>query len=202
MLLPAIRKECRSIMRDGRFRWTAGALLLALAVSIAVGARIYTRRAEAVAAGASAQREQWLHKTAVNAHVAAHEGTTLFRPLDPLGALDNGIDDFVGLSIYLEPHRRTLFAQVPVETAGRVGRFAELTAAITLQTVVPLLIVLLTFAAFAAEREQGTLRHLMSLGVHPARLAIAKAIGLTLPLLAIVAPAMLVALLPWRRASH
>jgi ABC-2 type transport system permease protein len=192
MLLPAIRKECRSIWRDGRFRWTAAVLLLALALSTAIGLRLYRQRMQARDEAELAQREQWLHKTASNAHIAAHQGITLFRPLDPLAALDSGIDSYVGVSVYLEPHRRSLFANAALERAPRSGRFPELTVAIALQVVAPLLIILLTFPSFAAEREQGTLCHLLSLGVHPGRLAIAKAIGLTLPLFVILLPAILV----------
>jgi ABC-2 type transport system permease protein len=59
-----------------------------------------------------------------------------------------------------------------------VARFGELTAAETLQVLVPLFIVLLTFSAFAGEREQGTLRQLLSLGVAPRDLALGKAAGI------------------------
>jgi ABC-2 type transport system permease protein len=53
-----------------------------------------------------------------------------------------------------------------------------MTAAETLQVLVPLFIVLMTFSAFAGEREQGTLRQLLSLGVEPRRLALGKAAGI------------------------
>ena len=155
MLLAAIRKECRIVWRDGRFRWTASILALTLAISAAVGLRTYQQRAHATAEAEREQRRQWLNKTAVNAHVAAHEGITLFRPLDVLASLDTGVDNLVGVSIYLEPHRRNLFANSALETSPRAGRFPELSAATTLQIVMPLVIILLTFGAFASEREQG-----------------------------------------------
>ena len=44
-------------------------------------------------------------------------------------------------------------------------RFGELTAAAVLQLLLPLLIILLGFSTFAGERESGTLRQVLSLGV-------------------------------------
>jgi ABC-2 type transport system permease protein len=113
----------------------------------------------------------------VNSHAAAHAGIVLFRPLHPLSTLDSGVDELVGTSVFLEPHRRNLFSQPPAENAATVGRFGELTAAVTLQILGPLLILLLIFPAFAGEREQGTLRQLLSLGVRPWQLAAGNAFG-------------------------
>jgi ABC-2 type transport system permease protein len=48
---------------------------------------------------------------------------------------------------------------------GLRSGFGELTGATVLQLLVPLLIVMLSFDALAGERESGTLRQLMSLGV-------------------------------------
>ncbi|MCA1572290.1 MAG: DUF3526 domain-containing protein [Chloroflexi bacterium] len=59
----------------------------------------------------------------------------------------------------------------------------------TLQLLVPLLIVGLTFTAFAGEREQGTLRQLLSLGVPRQVLARGKAIAVVVPLAVILIPA-------------
>lgn len=194
MILRIARHECRMIWRDHRFRWIGGMLCLLLSIAVLVGFQIYARRAVATEAAARQQRDEWLHKSVVNAHVAAHSGTTLFRPLHPLAALDSGVDDFVGTSIFLEPHRRGLFSHAAAEQSTVAGQFTELTAAFTLQTLVPLLIVLLTFSAFASEREQGTLRMLLSLGIRPRDLALGKALGLTAPVLLLVIPAMLIGL--------
>ena len=57
-------------------------------------------------------------------------------------------------------------------------RFGELTAATGMQLLAPLLIVLLTFGALAGERERGTLRQVLSLGVRPRDLVLGKALGL------------------------
>jgi ABC-2 type transport system permease protein len=194
MIIRIAVNECRIIWRDHRFRWAGGMLWLLAIVAMLVGFQIYGRRTAAIDAAHHEQRDQWLHRSMSNPHVAAHSGITLFRPLHPLAVLDNGVDDLVGTSIFLEPHRRSLFAQSAAERSSVVGQFAELTAAFTLQALVPLLIVLLTFPAFAAEREQGTLRYLLSAGVRPRDLVLGKALGLIAPVLLLTVPAMLIGL--------
>jgi ABC-2 type transport system permease protein len=64
-----------------------------------------------------------------------------------------------------------------------------MTDAEMLQVLVPLFIVLMTFSAFAGEREDGTLRQLLSLGVAPRRLALGKVAGIAAALGMILLPA-------------
>jgi ABC-2 type transport system permease protein len=134
------RHECRIMWRDDRFRWIAGILALLLAVAGAVSAELGSRRSAAIAAAQQEQREQWLEKRVANAHVAAHAGITIFRPLHPLVVVDNGVDDVVGQALFLEPHRRSLPTNSAAERTSRATQFAELTVAFTFQTLVPLLI--------------------------------------------------------------
>jgi ABC-2 type transport system permease protein len=202
MILRIAANECRIIWRDHRFRWAGAMLWLLAIVAIMVGFQIHGRRTAALDAAQEEQRHQWLHRSMSNPHVAAHSGITLFRPLHPLAVLDNGVDDLVGTSLFLEPHRRSLLTQSAAERSSAVGQFAELTAAFTLQTLVPLLIVLLTFPAFAAEREQGTLRYLLSAGIRPRDLVFGKALGLIGPVLLLTVPAMLVGLAALQVRQH
>lgn len=187
-------KELCSLWREGIARWLGALLMLLLAISTTAGIHAYNERASIREEAERSQRDQWLHKTAANAHVAAHEGITLFRPAGPLSAIDTGTDAWLGTSVYLEPHRRNLFAQAVYETVPALGRFGELTTAVVLQIVAPLLIILLVFPLFAGEREQGTLRHLLSLGIRPEILAAGKAVGASVPVFAIAIPPVLVGL--------
>jgi ABC-2 type transport system permease protein len=76
-----------------------------------------------------------------------------------------------------------------VEDRTPAQRFGELTAAAVLQLLAPLMCVLLCFSAFASEREQGTLRQALSLGVKKRDLAIGKALGVAAALGLLLAPA-------------
>jgi len=61
--------------------------------------------------------------------------------------------------------------------------------AVVLQLLLPLLIILVSFAVFAGAREQGTLRQLISVGVKPIRLAAGKALGVAGALSLVLIPA-------------
>lgn len=187
--------ESRMLWRDQRLRWAGGLLALLLAIAGAVSIQLVARRSAVIAEAQHEQRDQWLQKRVANAHVAAHAGMAVFRPVDPLAAFDSGVDDAVGQSVFLEPHRRSRLTNSTGERSAGPSQFGELTVAFTLQTLVPLLIVLLTFTAIAAEREHGTLRLLMSLGVRPSTIVLGKAIGIAVPLLMIIVAAMGLALL-------
>jgi ABC-2 type transport system permease protein len=88
----------------------------------------------------------------------------------------------------VEAHRRTPARNRPSEDATVLARFGELTAAAVMQILVPLLLVLLLFPAFAGERETGTLRYTMSLGVARGSLALGKLLGGSLVLLILFVP--------------
>jgi ABC-2 type transport system permease protein len=112
-----------------------------------------------------------------------------FKPKSRLSLVDTGIDPYVGVAAWLEAHRQNDFRYRPAQDRSDVQRFGELTAAESFLVIVPLFIVLVSFAAFAGEREQGTLRHLLSLGVSPRRLFAGKALGTAGALFLVVAPA-------------
>jgi len=106
--------------------------------------------------------------------------------------LDRGVDGFTGQSVWLEAHKQNEFKFRPAQDATAVQRFGELTAATVMQLLLPLLIILLSFSAFAGEREQGTLRQLLSLGVKKTDLAWGKALGIAGALGALIVPATVI----------
>ena len=95
----------------------------------------------------------------------------------------------MGVAVWLEAHKQNDFRYRPAQDATAVARFGELSAAAVLQLLVPLLIILLGFSAFAGERDLGTLRQLLSLGVRPRDLAAGKALGVASALGLLLVPA-------------
>jgi ABC-2 type transport system permease protein len=185
------RKELIDLLRDGRFRASALIVFGLLVTAIVVGQQhreAYERqRAEAVAA----DRQAWVNQGEANPHSAAHFGRYAFKPLPATALVDRGLDDYLGVAVYIEGHRQNPFRYRPAADMTGRGDFGTLTAATLLQGLLPLLIVLLACGAFAAEREQGMLRQLLSLGTPPGALFWGKAAGLAAGLGLLIVPAAL-----------
>jgi ABC-2 type transport system permease protein len=103
--------------------------------------------------------------------------------------IDTGIDPYVGVAAWLEAHKQNEFKYRPAQDRTALQRFGELTAAEGFLVLLPLFIVLVTFNAFSGEREQGTLRQLLSLGVRPRDLLMGKAFGVAGALALVLVPA-------------
>jgi ABC-2 type transport system permease protein len=189
MIVRIARKEFIEMIRDGRFR-LAGAIVFALlVVALLTGWKRYVDVSRQHAVARQTQRDLWLGQGAKNPHSAAHYGYYAFKPKLALSALDQGLDPYLGVSLFLEAHKQNTASYRPVEEATPVQRFGELTTAATLQGLIPLLIVMLAYAAFTGEREQHTLRQLLSLGINRRDLALGKALGIASPLLLLLIPA-------------
>lgn len=189
MISQIIRKEAKEMIRDGRFRVAGLIVLVLLSVSIVTGWRQYAEFDRQRNIAQESQRKFWVEQGEKNAHSAAHYGIYAFKPQLPLGAVDSGLDPYLGVSQFLEAHKQNAAQFRPAEDATPLSRFGALTAAVTLQILLPLLIILLGYNLFTAERENGTLRQLLSVGVDRTRLAMGKALGVGLVLMLLVVPA-------------
>jgi ABC-2 type transport system permease protein len=186
-----IRREWLEVVRDGRARLLAGSILLLLAGALAAGAvGVRAQRAERAAAE-SLTRAHWLSQEAKNPHSAAHYGVYAFKPAPVLSLVDRGVDPYTGQLTWLEAHKQNEFKGRQAQDAVPLARLGALTASTVLQLLVPLLIIVVGFGAFAGEREQGTLRQLLALGVTPRTLTAGKALGLGSALAAVLLPATL-----------
>lgn len=191
MIAAIARKEFLDAWRDGRFRIAAVVVLALLGVALLMAWQQVERTRTERAAAAAMERENWLNQGEKNSHSAGHFGVYVFKPLAPLAVFDRGIEPFVGTTVYLEAHRQNQAAFLPAQDATAMRRFGELTAAAGLQLLAPLVIVLLTFGALAGERERGTLRQVLSLGVRPRDLVLGKALGLGAALATLLLPVAL-----------
>ena len=192
MILRIARKELLDLLRDGRFRVLAGLVLVVSVVSLGAGWKAYADLAAQHRTAQQATREQWLTQPKKNPHSAAHYGVYAFKPASPLAMVDTGIDPYVGVAVWLEAHKQNEMKYRPAQDRTAVQRFGSMTGAEVLQVLVPLFIVLMAFSAFAGEREQGTLRQLLSVGARPRDLALGKAVGIASALALILLPATLV----------
>lgn len=109
--------------------------------------------------------EIWESQGEKSPHSAAHYGVYAFKPTGWLAFFGPGTEAYTGVTVWLEAHKQNQFLYRPASDGNTLQRFGELTAAAVLQLLLPLLIILLGFSTFAGERESGTLRQVLSLGV-------------------------------------
>lgn len=185
------RKELVELLRDSRFWWTGGIILLLMLIALFLGWRQMQRVDGEHAAARAVTYQQWLDQGDKNPHQAAHFGQYAFKPVSPLAFVDPGIDQFVGSTVWVEAHKQNEFNFRPARDATSLQRFGELTIAFVLQILAPLVIVLLGFSAFTGERERGTLRQLLSIGVKPTQLLIGKGLAIIAAVGALLLPVAL-----------
>ncbi|ADV63807.1 hypothetical protein Isop_3245 [Isosphaera pallida ATCC 43644] len=186
------RKEFVDLVRDGRFVGSAVVLGVLLTTALLIGF-VHWRTVAADHKRAMEQaRMDFVCQEEKNPHAAAHYGMFVFKPRSPLSFVDRGVDAYTGVSFKLEAHHRNEPQHVPAKDSTTLQRFGELTASLVLQALVPLVIIFLGFSAFTSERERGTLRQLLSLGVRPLDLAAGKLLGIAAALGLVLVPVTLV----------
>jgi ABC-2 type transport system permease protein len=189
-ILVIARKEGMELSRDRRLRWLVACLLTLIFGTLTLGWQKGDAEGRERASAQHVDYQQWLEQGARNPHSAAHYGVHAFKPVNPLAFIDPGVGAFVGISVWLEAHKQNEIQFRPARDRSSLQRFGELTPALLLQTLVPLLLILVGFAGFAAERENGTLRQLLSLGITRQRLLAGKALALLGLMGAMIAPAI------------
>ena len=161
------RKEALVAGRDRRLRGIYIALLLAVIAALSVGVvRTNTFEMERTAA-AQADRANFDAQGSINPHSAAHYSKYAFMPIPSLSGFDPGVIDYAGMAVWMEGHVQNPATFRRAEGAGDLARFVILSPAWVLQYLIPLLVVLLLFASYAGERQDGTLRQVMSYGASP-----------------------------------
>jgi len=192
MILKIALKELKEIIRDGRFRITVVIVLALLLAALFVSKSYYTSVNAQHNEAKKNARGEWTGQGKKNPHSAAHYGTYAFKPKYPLSLIDNGVDKYSGVSIYLEAHKRSDAQYMAAQDQTALSRFGDLTPDFVLLFIIPLLIILIGFNTITRERESGTMRLLQSQGVSAWKLTIGKWLGIFIPVLLITVPVYLI----------
>lgn len=188
MISKIAQKEFKEILREGRFRTAAIITIALLLIAVVISRGYYLSVNEQHQQAMEKERKVWVNQEAKNPHSAAHYGTYAFKPKYPLSLIDPGVDKYVGISIFMEAHKRNEAQYMAAQDQTGLARFGDLTPDFILLFILPLLIILMGFNAFTREREQGTLALLKSQGVTPVNLALGKWLGAYIPILLLVVP--------------
>lgn len=191
MILTIARKELREIFRDGRFFWTAAIMFVLLVSALVVGAHRYATYNAMQSHAQEVSDGQFYTQGDKNPHSGAHYGNYAFREAGPLSFFDNGVDPYTGSFIFMEAHKQNPARAAQAGDTSALTRFGDLNGAMILQVLMPLLIIFLGFSAFAGERERGTLRQLLSIGVPRGQLLWGKALGIGAAVALVIAPCII-----------
>ncbi|WP_418498083.1 DUF3526 domain-containing protein [Flagellimonas sp.] len=187
MIIKTFVKETKESWRDGRVRIAFLIVLLLLAMAVWVGAHQYQNVNEQYRTAKNTERILWDNQGEKNPHSAAHYGTYAFKPKYPLSLVDQGVDKYVGTSIFLEAHKRNEAQFSAAADQTGLARFGDLTPDFILLFIIPLLIILLGYNSFTKEREMGTYTLLKSQGASNWKWAMGKWMSLFIPIFAITA---------------
>lgn len=147
-------------------------------------------------------REKWLSKPDKHPHRMAHYGYLVFRDKHELSFFDFGIESFAGVSIFLEAHKQNTVNFSEAGFSNGMLRFGELSVAMVLQLLVPLLIFFLGYHSISSEREAGTLKILLCQGVNWSQLLFGKVLGIICVSFTLFIPVILMTITLWAALSN
>lgn len=142
-------------------------------------------------------RHDWLSNPDKHPHRMAHFGNFAFRPKTPLSLFDFGMESYLGNLIFLEAHKQNPvnFSEAGFSTG--LLRFGEISLAMVLQLLLPLLIFFLGYGVIAAERDSGTLRLILSQGISVRQLLVGKTLGLIDVVMRLYVPVVVLTVVGW-----
>ena len=189
------RKELIESIRNRSLWFISGFMYLFLSASLLMGWLTYKRVSEDAAKAKTEVRKQWIEQGEKSPHEAGHFGTMVFNPVNPLYIFEKGINNYVGQWIYLETHTRNDAEKRHAKDATSLIRFGDLTPAFFLQFLMPLFIILLCYSSFSSEKENNTIRLLLSQSIGKKELIVGKCLGNLYKLLLLYVPLFIVILI-------
>ena len=194
------RHTFTNLLKSNGTKWLIGVFNILLLFALMAAFLNLQEHQHTVAHHGEEVRESWENNPDKHPHRMAHYGYVAFREKYPLSFFDYGMDSYLGNAVFLEAHRQNSINFSQASLSNSLVRFGEISAALILQLLVPLLIFFWGFALIAGERESGTLRLVLSQGVEWKELILGKSLGLFSLTLTLFAPTVLVVaiLLLWK----
>ncbi len=202
MITKIAKQEIKNLIRDKRIFLLSILVFISLTVSTVIGWKYSSDKDLEQREAQSNQYSLWLNKGEMNPHSAAHHGLYVYKPYSILSMIDIGVEKFTGTSIFLEAHKRNQFGYNSSNDSNNLQRFGELTPSTVLQILFPLLIILIGFNSINSEKESGTLKQVLSLGVDKKKIIFGKFLGIKLVILGLISPFILLGLTLIFFSSH
>jgi ABC-2 type transport system permease protein len=181
-----------SKIKNSSTLWLIGIFNVLMLFALFSGHKNLVNQQETVEHYSHEVRERWENRPDKHPHRMAHYGYVAFRNRFPLSFFDFGMDSYVGNAVFLEAHKQNTVNFSEASISNGLLRFGEISAGMILQLLLPLLIFFWGFDLVAREREQGTLRILLTQGVSWAELILGKSLGLFALALSIFIPSVII----------
>ncbi|RAW02423.1 ABC transporter permease [Pseudochryseolinea flava] len=137
-------------------------------------------------------RKSWESNPDKHPHRMAHYGTFAFRLKHALSMFDFGMESYTGNAVFLEAHKQNSVNFSEASFSTGLLRFGEISVAMVLQVVIPLIVFFLGFSSVAAERQMGTLKVILIQGASWKELLVGKSTGLMMITTLFYIPAVVV----------
>lgn len=186
---------CRNAFRSSALYAIMIVMVVMIGFAAYSGWKIYTSQNAIRQHYQHAARESWENNPDKHPHRMAHFGSFAFRLKHPLSMFDFGLESFMGNAVYLEAHRQNTVNFSEASFSTGLLRFGEISMAMLLQVVLPLIVFFLGFASVSAERENGTLKVMLTQGVAWKDILMGKSLGIFSLAMFIVIPVIVVTLL-------
>ncbi|MTI24769.1 ABC transporter permease [Fulvivirga kasyanovii] len=155
-----------------------GIMVFVLAYAAYSGWKSYTTHNDIRMHYQQEARKSWESNPDKHPHRMAHYGSFAFRLKHALSMFDFGLESFTGNAVFLEAHKQNTVNFSEASFSTGLLRFGEISMAMILQVILPLVIFFLGFVAVAVERENGTLKIILSQGTGWKEILIGKSLGL------------------------
>lgn len=159
-----LHKELLALIRDSRLLSLALVfVVLFISVLTTTYYKIQKSQEEKIIA-TQAMQIQWDNQGDKHPHRGAHLGVYVFAPESSLSAFDPGINHYLGQILLLEPHKRNMMRFSKEDDSLFSNNLGEFTPTFILISLLPLLIIGMTYNSISLEKETGTLRLLRASG--------------------------------------
>lgn len=125
-------------------------------------------------------RQSWEANPDKHPHRMAHFGSFAFRIKHPLSMFDYGMESYTGTAVYLEAHKQNTVNFSEASFSTGLLRFGEISLSMLVYTVLSLILFFLGFGTVAQQRENSTLKILLSQGCTFRQIITGYSIGLFL----------------------
>lgn len=175
-----------------RSTWVLFLLMLVMVVYAGITSwHYYETQQITIRAYQQKARKSWESNPDKHPHRMAHYGSFAFRPKHPLSFFDMGIEHYTGNTVFLEAHKQNTVNFSEAGFSSGMLRFGEISLALIVQWLFPLILFFLGYGLVASERENGTLNVLMSQGAGWNDILLGKSLGLYAVMLSFFIPVLI-----------